>query len=167
MLKMIVAHDKENGIGKNNKLPWSIPEDLRRFSKLTRGNGNNAVIMGRKTYESIGKLLPGRVNIVLSKSISTENNENNLNLKIFACKNEVMEFIQSTHFDDVWIIGGYSVYREFFDKVKELYVTEINGNFDCDTFFISDYEKEFSNTIVEDGGITNYDNTVFYKKYFS
>lgn len=164
MLKMIVAHDEENGIGKNNDLPWSIPEDLRRFSKLTRGNGNNAIVMGRKTYESIGKPLPGRLNIVLSQTMSSETN--NLDLKVFRCKKEVFNFISSSNFDDVWIIGGSAIYKEFFSKVKELYITEIHGKFDCDTFFISEYEQAFSECIVENEGIIN-NNRFFYKKYFS
>ena len=163
MLKMIVAHDEENGIGKNNGLPWSIPEDLQRFSKLTRGNGNNAIVMGRKTYESIGKPLPGRLNIVLSRTISIEESKN---IKVFKCKKDVLNFINSSNFDDVWIIGGSAIYKEFFNKVKELYVTEIHGKFNCDTFFISEYEEAFSECIVEaEGNINN--NRFFYKKYFS
>lgn len=163
MLKMIVAHDEENGIGKNNGLPWSIPEDLQRFSKLTRGNGNNAIVMGRKTYESIGKPLPGRLNIVLSRTIFIEESKN---IKVFKCKKDVLNFINSSNFDDVWIIGGSAIYKEFFNKVNELYVTEIHGKFNCDTFFISEYEEAFSGCIVEaEGNINN--NRFFYKKYFS
>ena len=67
--KLIVAVDKNNGIGKNNKIPWYFSEDLKYFAKMTKGGGNNAIIMGRKTYESIGNYpLPKRTNIIISSS---------------------------------------------------------------------------------------------------
>ena len=69
--KMIVAMDLKNGIGKDNKLPWHYKEDLRYFSLMTKGQGNNAIIMGRKTHESIGKILPKRDNLILSSTLST------------------------------------------------------------------------------------------------
>ena len=67
MYKLIVAFDKKRGIGKNNLIPWYLKEDLKHFAKLTIGNKNNAIVMGRKTYESIGKDLPNRYNIIISK----------------------------------------------------------------------------------------------------
>ena len=74
--KMIVAIDEKNGIGKKGTIPWYIPEDLKYFSRLTKGNGNNAVIMGRKTYESIGKALPKRKNLVLTRDTSFNKDKN-------------------------------------------------------------------------------------------
>ena len=67
-INIIVAYCKNRGIGINNKLPWNYPEDLKQFAKITKGNGNNAAIMGRKTYESIGRQLPRRYNIILSRN---------------------------------------------------------------------------------------------------
>jgi dihydrofolate reductase len=71
---LIVATDNKNGIGRDNELPWHYPEDLKYFSKTTKSKGlnMNAVVMGRKTYESIGKALPQRVNYVLSRSLKRE-----------------------------------------------------------------------------------------------
>ena len=161
MFKMIVAHDNENGIGKNNKLPWNIPDDLRRFSKLTRGKGNNAIIMGRKTYESIGSPLPKRTNIVLSKTMSPLNN----GVHVFSSKDALYDFLEGQTFDDVWVIGGSQVYKDFFSNVKELYVTEIKESFGCDTFFISEYEEAFSECIIENDLCDNGDYKYSYKKY--
>ena len=72
-INIIVAYCKNNGIGLNNQLPWNIPEDLKRFSEITKGSGNNAIIMGKNTHESIGKVLPDRYNIVLSRTIKFDN----------------------------------------------------------------------------------------------
>tara|TARA_B110001469_G_C9646961_1_gene327500 strand:- start:3412 stop:3900 length:489 start_codon:yes stop_codon:yes gene_type:complete len=161
MLKMIVAHDTENGIGKNNKLPWYIPQELSRFSCLTRGNGNNAIIMGRKTYESIGKTLPKRTNIVLSKKKKEANN-----CFIFSTKKEITQFLNNNTFDDIWIIGGAFIYKEFLDIVDELYVTEINESFKCDTFFPLNYQQYFNKCVVEKMINSHNGYDYIYKKYF-
>lgn len=162
MLKMIVAHDKENGIGKDNQLPWHIPEELSRFASLTRGNGNNAIIMGRKTYESIGRALPKRTNIVLSSTMTCGKANNIL---VFSSKKETIDFLNNNTFDDIWIIGGSFVYKEFLDSVDELYVTEIDKTFECDTFFPLNYQDEFKNCIVERTNNSHNGYSYSYKKY--
>lgn len=158
---MIVATDNNNGIGKNNTIPWYISEDLRRFSKLTRGEGNNAIIMGRNTYESIGKALPGRFNIVMSRTM----NAGDANINICRSKEDVINLCNNYNFDDIWIIGGAYIYDEFFKDVSELYVTEILNDFDCDTFFISDYQETFNNCEIEIGDDRNSAYTFYYKRY--
>lgn len=132
--KIIVATCNNNGIGINNKLPWStIKEDMRMFSKLTIGNGNNAVIMGRKTYESIGKPLKNRMNIVLSNTLSINNN----NVITFNNISNIINFCIKKDFEDVWIIGGEKIYSLFINLqiVKEIYQTKIYENYQCDSFF--------------------------------
>ena len=132
--KIIVATCKNNGIGINNKLPWpTIKEDMKMFSKLTIGNGNNAVIMGRKTYESIGKPLKNRMNIVLSNTL----NINNDNLILFNNVNDIINHCKKKKFEDVWIIGGEKIYSLFInlDIVKEIYQTNIYKDFECDSYF--------------------------------
>lgn len=142
---MIVALDSVNGIGKNGKLPWHIPEDLKHFAKLTKGQGNNAVLMGRKTYESIGKKLPGRINIVLTTQPDMVSEDPDL---IFMNSiSDVLDYSDNLSLDDLWIIGGGKIYDLFFKKsyeIDKLYVTEINGNYDCDTFFINNYREYFT-----------------------
>lgn len=118
-----------NGIGFNNKLPWHYPDDLKYFSKITKGNGNNAIIMGRNTFESIGKKLPGRTNIILSKTLI------NNNLHIFSNLNDSLTYCKLMNFDEVFIIGGESVYKQSIDLVDKIYLTKINQFYKCDTFF--------------------------------
>lgn len=162
MWKMIVAVDKENGIGKNNYLPWHLPVDLRRFSKLTKGHGNNAIVMGRKTYESIGRPLPDRANIVLSSTMKSDNKD------IIVCESkvEVLKTCHDNNYDEVWVIGGSSIYSLFFKSINELFVTEIDSVFDCDSFFITEYQDAFQECINQ-GECNDKGIKFFYKKYFS
>ena len=132
---IIVATCEDNGIGKDNKLPWDkIPEDMRNFSKLTKGRGNNAIIMGKNTYESIGKPLPNRVNIILSKTLNLSHEEN---MRVFRTIDEIVNFCNNQNFDDVWVVGGESIYKQFLDLnyIQKIYITNINMEIECDTFF--------------------------------
>ena len=130
-INIIVAYCKNHGIGLNNQLPWNIPEDLKRFAKITKGNGNNAVIMGRNTYESIGKVLPDRFNVVLSTTQKFDNLETCTTLE------SALNLCKEKNFDDIFIIGGQSVYEEALNKklVHKIYATEINKQYECDRFF--------------------------------
>ena len=135
---MIVAMDEKNGIGKDNKIPWHFPEDMRYFSKETKGLGNNAVIMGRKTHESIGKLLPGRMNIVISRSPVPESLKDNKNIHWVASPEEADIFCQLMNFDIVWVIGGSSIYEYYAQNtaiIDEILVTNICHTYDCDAYF--------------------------------
>ena len=136
---IIVAHDLDNGIGKNNNLPWDFVEDLRRFSKLTRGNGNNAIIMGKNTWKSLPrKPLPKRDNLILSTSVQLNvNNQKNECVKTFTNIKMIDEFCEKQNYDEVWIIGGSQIYEQFINhhKVKQIYVTLIHETYDCDTKF--------------------------------
>jgi dihydrofolate reductase len=127
MIALIAAIDDAGGIGKDGKLPWSFPEDLKRFKHITLGH---PVVMGRKTFESIGKPLTGRANYILTRDrnyrpvgpATTVPNFKSL-LEIFSPE------------EDVFIIGGAAVYREALPYAHVLYVTRIPGTYDCDTFF--------------------------------
>lgn len=126
-ISIIVAMDNYRGIGKNNKLPWNLPEDLRRFKKITSGH---AVIMGRNTFESIGKPLENRFNIVL-----TNNKKSIKNSHVFLC-DSVESVLDSCKFlDEIFIIGGENVYQQFVGMADKIYATIINKDFECDTFF--------------------------------
>ena len=141
---IIVAIDEKNGIGKSNKIPWYFPDDLKYFSKLTRGNGNNAIIMGRKTFESLGNYpLPNRVNIVISTQYKPSQGSN---LIWVTSPEEANNYCKLHNFDDVWVIGGARIYDYYFkhtDLIKKIYITSICKSFDCDTFFPSHYLKPY------------------------
>jgi dihydrofolate reductase len=125
-LSIIVAMSSNRVIGVNNSLPWHLSEDLKHFKTLTTGH---TIIMGRKTYESIGKPLPNRRNIVISR-----------NLNAFYGGIEVVHsledaFSTSSNDDEVFIIGGSNIYEQSLHLAEHLYITEIKKAFEGDTFF--------------------------------
>ena len=136
---MIVAYDLDNGIGKDNRMPWYFPEDLKRFSKLTRGEGKNAIIMGKNTWKSIPKKpLPKRDNLILSTTLNIDQgNPQNTYVKTFTNIAMLDKFCEEQQYETVWIIGGSKIYEQFLmhDKLKQIYVTLINEKYDCDVKF--------------------------------
>jgi dihydrofolate reductase len=125
-INLIVAIDKKNGIGKNNLLPWHLPADLKHFKTITTGH---PIIMGRKTFDSIGKALPNRRNIVVSRQSGLQIPEvelcSSLNKAIELCKDEV----------DVFVIGGAQIFEQALPIADVLYLTVIQEDFDADVFF--------------------------------
>ena len=133
-VNIIVAYCKGNGIGKNNALPWYIPQDLKHFSKVTKGNNNNMVVMGRNTWESLPKKpLPNRFNAVITNTLSMNSN----NIKTFKSFEDVLQFSREKSFSDVWIMCGEQIYNSALkiDIVDEIHATIIDEEYDCDTFF--------------------------------
>ena len=130
-VKLIVAYCKGRGIGHKGHIPWHHPEDLRYFSKKTKGSGNNAIIMGKTTYASIGRPLPGRRNIILSSTF------NNPALYIGRSLEGAIEHCRQEKFTDAWIIGGERVYREALEKnlVDEIHTSVIDEEWECDRVF--------------------------------
>ena len=127
-IHLIWAQDKNGGIGKNGKLPWHISEDLKNFKKLTTGH---TIIMGRKTWDSIPKKpLPDRRNIVIS---STNQEDIESYTSIEGCIESLRD---DREVSDVYIIGGMSVYKFFYNHADILHITFINRSYpDTDTFF--------------------------------
>ncbi len=126
MVSMIAAMSKGRVIGLNGSMPWHLPADLAHFKRSTMGR---PVIMGRKTYDSIGKPLPGRKNIVLSRSCS---------LQLAGCT--VVCTLDSAlsklgDFSEVFIIGGQQLYQQALPLADRLYLTHIDAEFEGDTFF--------------------------------
>lgn len=148
---MICAIGKKREIGFKNKLLWNLPGDMEHFKNITMGH---TVIMGQTTFESIGKALPGRKNIVLSLSpdYKAENCEISNNLK------EVAERYKNTD-EEVYIIGGASIYKQFIQYASKLYLTLVDDAPTADTFF-PDY-SEFKNIISESE--TKEENGIKYK----
>jgi len=159
MYNLIVAVSKNNGIGLNGKIPWHIHRDLQYFSQITKGDGNNAVIMGRKTWESLPKHLVDRANFVLSSSISSDDVNG---VKIFRSFEEIDTYLESNNFyEDIWVIGGAQIYKHYLasNKINKCYVTYIDTEFECDTFFpaldmsvwkATEYEKNYDNSYLCD-----------------
>ena len=136
--KLIAAVSKNGGIGKDGQLPWKIKEDLKYFSKTTRGNGYNAVIMGRKTWESFnGKHLPLRDNLILSSTLKIDTEASNHIVKSFATMDDIDSYVAKRKYDEVWVIGGSQVYKEYINqnKVDICHLTLIDQEFDSDAFF--------------------------------
>jgi dihydrofolate reductase len=142
MYNIIVACDNNRGIGKNNTIPWYFSEDLKYFSKVTKGNHNNAIIMGKNTWLSLTKPLLGRDNLILSTTLEIEkNNPKNNYVKTFKTLEELDLFCVNQNYTNVWVIGGGQIYNDFLNnnnninKIDKVYATLINNNYDCDVFF--------------------------------
>ena len=121
----IVCMDRKGVIGYNNNMPWNIPEELEYFKQITL---NSIVIMGNNTYKSIGKILPNRVNIIISSSEDTITEDNLYRVKSVEEAFVVAEYIASDELKDIFIIGGSSIYEQTFKFVDNLYISVININ---------------------------------------
>ena len=162
-IKIIAAVCKNNGIGKNNSLPWNSKTDLKFFSKTTKGNNNNAVLMGRKTWESLNKPLINRFNIIIS---SKKLDDSLPNVKVFKNIDDALQFSNSKNFDTLWVIGGSQIYETFlndyYKQIQECFITQIEEEYDCDTFFPNLNNWKISENII----IGNYEHIVnIYVKY--
>lgn len=130
MISLIVAMDRNRLIGKDGSLPWHIPEELKFFKETTTGH---PIIMGRKTHESIKKALPKRTNIVLTRQENYCAAENCL---VVSTPQEAVELAQSREgSDEIFIIGGSSIYEAFLPMADRLYITEIDESFEGDVYF--------------------------------
>lgn len=144
-INLIVAMCKNNGIGFQGKIPWTIESDMRHFSKMTKGDGLNVVIMGRNTWDSLPIVkekrgLVGRHNFILSTTLSFDSEDKySHRLKTFKSIKEILNFLNDNDnlYEDIWVIGGEQIYKEFLDMniINKCYVTYIDKNFNCDTFF--------------------------------
>ena len=141
MIALIVARSKNNVIGRNGKIPWSIPGEQKQFRELTTGN---IVVMGRKTFEEIGHPLPNRKNIVISRNAQYSYD----NLIVVPSLNDALEYYLE---GDIYIAGGYNLFKEAIDIVDKMYITEIdlvieNG----DVFFPIFQEEDFNVQLLEE-----------------
>lgn len=136
MLSIIVAKSRNNAIGKDNKLIWHISDDLQRFKKLTTGH---TIIMGRKTFESLGRVLPNRMHIVLTRDKSYKVNDENV--KIIHDVSEVDPYVKDDN--ENFVIGGAQIYWALMPKCQKLYITQINKDFVGDSYFPKINEEEW------------------------
>ena len=140
MIIGIVAISKNFAIGRDGKLPWHYPADLKFFKQTTTGN---AVVMGWNTWESIGKPLPNRINVVLSRNGQIE--EQSV-VKLCRSMADVIDFAEQ-YDGDVFIIGGAKTYETFAPVIEKWYVTEVPVEIaDADTFMPNDFLEGFTHT---------------------
>ena len=128
MLSIIVAKAKNNIIGKDNNLIWHLPEDLKRFKSITTGH---PIIMGRKTFESLGRVLPNRKHIVFSQNPDFK--VENENVEVVHSLLQIQQYIESD--EEAFVIGGAMIYGLLMPYVTKMYVTQINKDFEGDVFF--------------------------------
>jgi dihydrofolate reductase len=129
---MIVAQSSNRVIGRDNKLPWYLPGDLKYFKQATMGK---PIIMGRKTFESIGKPLPGRLNIVISRDASFTAQ----GIKVVMSLPEAIELAESQALidgvDEAMIIGGAQIYALALPEAERLYITQVHADIEGDAYF--------------------------------
>ena len=129
MLSLIVAYDDERGIGKGNDLLWKISADLKRFKALTTGH---PIVMGRKTYQSIGRPLPARTNIVITRQVDFTAD----GCEVVGSLNEALQAaFHSPGSDEVFVIGGGEIYQQALPQVDRIYATEVSGAHQATVFF--------------------------------
>ena len=148
MISLIAAIGKKNELGKDNKLIWDIPGDLKFFKKITI---NHVIVMGRKTFESIGRALPNRYNIVISKQL-----DDTMGVEVVDGFDEILDRFEQTD-EDVYIIGGASLYNFFLPYAQKLYLTEIEDSRPADVYFPTfnkeEYDREDIDEPVEENGV--------------
>jgi dihydrofolate reductase len=149
MISAIVAMDEKRGIGKNNSIPWRIPGEQKMFKEITMPH---PMIMGRKTFESLGRILPGRPHIVITRDTTYKVD----GVTVVHSLEEALDIARKIDQEEVFIIGGGQIFREALEKgvLNRLYLTIIEGDFDADTFFpeyngftkvVKDEDKEVEN----------------------
>ena len=156
MIGLIVARSKNNVIGKNGQIPWKIKGEQKQFKELTTGN---VVIMGRKSYEEIGHPLPNRMNIVVSGS-ADYTGENLLTVK------SLKEAIEAAGDADIYVSGGYGLFKEAMPMVDKMFITEIDMEVEDGDVFFPEFDKsDFDMTVGETGGDDiKYTRTIYTRK---
>lgn len=155
MLSIVVAKAKNNIIGKENKMPWNLPEDIKRFKEITEGH---TIIMGRKTFESLGDVLQNRKHIVFSRN--PDFRVKNENVQIVRSMLEIQEYIEDD--EEAFVIGGAMIYNIMMPYVKKMYVTEIEKDFEGDAFFPRIDENTWKE-VDREKGIKNEENNLDYE----
>lgn len=127
LISFVVAADESNVIGNNNQLPWHLPNDLKYFKNLTWGM---PVLMGRKTFDSIGKPLPGRKNIVITRSLDWQHD----GVSVVHSVEEALALAGKDDVREIFVIGGAEIFRTAYPNAGRLYLTRVHHRFDGDVF---------------------------------
>lgn len=127
-LSAIVAMAEDGLIGKNNQLPWHLPADLQHFKSITTGH---PILMGRKTYESIGRPLPNRMNIILTRSPSFAAP----GCVVVTSIEDALRYAALQHKQEIFIIGGADLYKQLLPRIQRIYLTQVHHHFSGDVYF--------------------------------
>ena len=138
-LTLIVATDRQGGIGIDNTLPWKLPEDLAHFKRMTTGH---PIIMGRKTFDSIGRPLPNRRNIVITRNAEWQHD----GVEAATSVEAALALLDGA---EGFVIGGAEIYRQSLALTSRLIITEIGQTYDCDAFFPAIAREEWQETARE------------------
>ena len=152
MLSTIVAIANNNVIGKDNKLIWHLPEDLKRFKQITTGKN---IIMGRKTFESLGGILPDRMHIILSRN--PDFNIDSDYVKVVHSLLELQEYMEDE--EEHFVIGGAIIYNLLMPYCKKMYVTQLDKDFEGDAIFPKINEntwEEISREVGTEDGLNDF-----------
>lgn len=154
MISFLVAMDENRVIGLNNDMPWHLPADLAYFKKMTTGH---TIVMGRKTYESIGRALPNRKNVILTRDqkFTAEN------CIVIHSIDEALAIMDNND-EEYFVIGGTEIFQQFFPYADRLYITQINEKFEGDTYFPPFDSKEWK-VVSREQGIKNEKNPYDYE----
>lgn len=155
MLSIIVAVANNNAIGKDNNLLCHLPEDLKRFKKITTGH---TIIMGRRTFESLGRILPNRKHIILCNDM--ELNIDDENVEVLEDISMLDKYIKSD--EENFVIGGATIYKLLMPYANKMYITHINKDFDADVYFPEIDAKEWK-IIDKEQGLTDENNPYNYE----
>lgn len=156
MIGLVVARSKNNVIGKNGEIPWKIKGEQKQFRELTTGN---VVVMGRKSYEEIGYPLPNRKNIIVSQS-------KNFTGENLVTVGSLQEALVISSGENIYISGGYGLFKEALPLVDTMYITEVDIIIDEGDVFFPEFDaNEFDMTIGESGGDdVKYTRTIYTRK---
>lgn len=161
MISFVVAMDRNGVIGYNQRLPWHLPADLQYFKKLTTGH---PVIMGRKTFESIGKPLPGRRNIVMTHQVGF----NREGVEVYHSADELLDS-RTCYGRECFIIGGARIFDTFAAFADRMYITLIDAEFEGDTYYTAFHADEWKLVSRTEGQVDRkniYPHTFFvYERY--
>lgn len=146
IITLLVAAAENNAIGKNNQLLWNLPNDMKFFKNTTWGV---AVIMGRKTYESVDKPLPGRFNIVITRQQDWKKE----GVIVTKDLNDALAKAAETNCNEVFVIGGGEIYKQSMEIAHKILITRVYADFDADTFFPEIDESKWKLTRDQDFGV--------------
>lgn len=153
-ISFVVAAANNNAIGKGGKMPWHLPNDMKHFKNITWGM---PVVMGRKTFESLGKVLPGRKNIVITHNPAWKA-EGAIGVQKIK---DALFIAEETDANEVMVIGGGEIYKTLFAKAKKIYMTRVDASPEADTFFPEINPKQWKlvsqqNHLADEKNIFNY-----------
>lgn len=145
MISLMLAMDENRLIGRDNQLPWYLPADLQYFKKVTMGH---PIVMGRKTFESIGRVLPGRENIVVTRNAEFKAED----VTVLHSIDDVKKLADSSE-QELFVIGGAEIFKEILPVTDRLYITEIHHAFEGDTHFPEIEEEDWVQRSVTPGTV--------------